>query len=237
VKHGLNNKSVIIRLRNFFKHSKKGYALLTTIIAVNVFTILIMKAQSSWETQLMRDMEEELLFRARQYVTAIEMYMKKNANVMPKSLDELYEKKFLRKRFKDPMTGEKEWNVVMRLGRGAGKQTMLLVSEENMAKYAGQAMLIGVASKSCEEGFKVYRKKKKYCEWAVYMGEQLDKDMPELKFADQPGAGDDKDGKGDKGTDDTGKDTGERGNDRGGGRDPGKLDDGRGRDDRGNGRR
>jgi len=233
VKHSSNKKSVIIRLRNYLNHSKAGYALLTTIIAVNVFAILCMQARSSWETHLMRDLEEELLFRARQYVTAIELYMKKNANVIPKSLDELYEKKFLRKRFTDPMTGEKEWNVVMRPGRGAGKQALLIVSEENMAQYAGKAMLVGVASKSCEEGFKVYRKKKKYCEWAVYMGEQMNKDMPELKFADQPGAGDDKDGKDDKGT----GDTGDRGNDRGGDRDPGRLDDGRGRDERGNGRR
>jgi hypothetical protein len=52
-------------------------------------------------------------------------------------------------------------------------------------EYITRASIVGVCSSSCEEGFLVYRKKKKYCEWAVYLGEQIDKEMPELEFVVQ----------------------------------------------------
>lgn len=166
-----------------FKIENKGYALLTAVLAVSIFGILILKARAMWETEIQRDMEQELLFRARQYVTAIEMFRKKNPNMFPQNLDELFEKKCLRKRFLDPMTEEGKWNVVMRSGiPGKNKNALLIVPEDMLPEYVRKASIIGVCSSSCEEGFMVYRKKKKYCEWAVYLGEKLDKEMPELKF-------------------------------------------------------
>jgi type II secretory pathway pseudopilin PulG len=158
-----------------------GYALLTAIIAVNIFAILLLKARTMWETTLQRDLEEELIFRGRQYVTAIDMYKKKNAGVNPKSLDELFEKNFLRKRFTDPMTEEGTWNLVMQDGK-AGKKGLLIVPEEMIEQYIGRAMIVGVCSTSPDEGFREYRKKKRYSEWAIYLGGQEDKDMPELKY-------------------------------------------------------
>ncbi len=166
-----------------FKVENKGYALLTAVLAVAIFSVMIFKARAMWETEIQRDMEQELLFRARQYVIAIEMFRKKNPNMFPQSLDELYEKKCLRRRFLDPMTKEGKWNVVMRSGvPGKDKNALLVVPEDMLPEYVRTASIIGVCSSSCEEGFMIYRKKKKYCEWAVYLGEKLDKEMPELKF-------------------------------------------------------
>jgi len=166
-----------------FKIENKGYALLTAVLAIAIFSVLILKARDMWETEIQRDLEQELLFRARQYVTAIEMFRQKNPNTFPQSLDELFEKKCLRKRFLDPMTKEGLWNVVMRSGLpGGDKNALLVVPEDMLPEYVTKASIIGVCSSSCEEGFMVYRKKKKYCEWAVYLGEQLDKEMPELKY-------------------------------------------------------
>jgi len=165
----------------FFKEQKKGYALLAAIIAVNIFAILALTARSMWETESQLDLEDELLFRARQYKTAIELYLKKNVNVYPKNLKILYEKKFLRKLFKDPMTESGEWNIVMRGGIGR-KKGLLLVPEEMVEQYIDKARIVGVCSTSIEEGIRVYRGKKRYCEWAVYVGEKVDKEMPELKF-------------------------------------------------------
>jgi hypothetical protein len=234
--------------RRKFKFSRKGYALLTAIIAVNIFAILMLKARDMWERELQRDLEAELLFRARQYVLAIELYRKKNPNMFPTSLELLYEKKFLRQLYKDPMTEEGKWNIVMRPGRpGAGLRSksvrrgggdegrgsrgsrggksgrggsegagaLWIVPEEMLEEYISQAMIIGVCSSSTEEGYLVYRKKKKYCEWAVYLGEQLEKDMPDLKFValgdtDEPpeAAGDERE------TDESGR-RGDEGRDRG----------------------
>ena len=166
-----------------FKIENKGYALLTAVLAVSIFSILVLKARDMWETEIQRDLEQELLFRARQYVTAIEIFRQKNPTMFPQSLDELFEKKCLRKRFLDPMTKEGLWNVVMRSSLpGEEKNVLLVVPEDMLPDYVSRASIIGVCSSSCEEGFMIYRKKKKYCEWAVYLGQQLDKDMPELKF-------------------------------------------------------
>ncbi len=169
------------------KRSTKGYALLAAILTVNLFIILSLKARSMWETEIQRDLEQELLFRARQYVSALEQYKAKNAGVSPQNLDELVEKKFLRQRYKDPMTKEGNWNVVMQEGQ-AGKKGLLIVPEELLGQYLSQAMLIGVCSTSPDEGFLEYRKKKRYNEWAVFIGEQIDKEMPELRYLDQPGS-------------------------------------------------
>jgi hypothetical protein len=179
-----------------FKVENKGYAILTAVLAVAIFAVMVMKARTMWETEIQRELEQELIFRGRQYVTAIEIFRKKNPNMFPQTLDELFEKKCLRKRFLDPMTKEGKWNVVMRSATpGENQNALLVVPEDMLAQYAQQASIIGVCSSSCEEGFMVYRKKKKYCEWAIYLGEQPDKDMPELKFvAGGPGE-EDKSGK------------------------------------------
>jgi type II secretory pathway pseudopilin PulG len=167
--------------KGFNKQDKRGYVLLTAIIAINIFAILAMAARSMWETEIQLDLEAELLFRARQYKTAIEMYTKKNLNLSPQNLEILHEKKFLRKLFKDPMSEDGKWNIVMKGGRGQTKG-LLIVPEDMLPQYVTQARIIGVCSTSPEEGIREYRGKKRYSEWAVYVGEQVDKEMPELKF-------------------------------------------------------
>lgn len=163
---------------------RKGMALLWAIIAVNIFAILALTARTMWETEIQRDLEEELLFRGRQYRMAIEFYVKDNNNLYPRDFDVLYEKKFLRQLFKDPMSDDGKWNYVMR-GGTSGKDDLLIVPEEYLAQYIEQARIVGVASHSPDEGFREYRGKKRYSEWAIYVGEQADKEMPELNFVDQ----------------------------------------------------
>ncbi|MDQ1352333.1 MAG: hypothetical protein QG657_2639 [Acidobacteriota bacterium] len=160
---------------------RKGYALLLAIAAVNIFAIMALMARSMWETEIQRDLEEELLFRARQYKTAIEFYIKKNNNLFPLGFQDLYDKKFLRQLFKDPMSDTGKWDIVMANALG-GKSDLLVVPEGNLAEYLNTSRIMGVCSTSEQESFKIYRGKHKYCEWAVYVGEQIDKEMPKLKF-------------------------------------------------------
>jgi type II secretory pathway pseudopilin PulG len=194
-----------------FKVENKGYALLTAVLAVAIFSVFILQARTMWETEIQRDLEQELIFRARQYVTAIQMFRKKNPNMFPQSLDELFEKKCLRKRFLDPMTVEGTWNVVMRSGIPGKKKALLVVPEDMLPEYVRKASIIGVCSSSCEEGFMVYRKKKKYCEWAIYLGEKVDKEMPELKFVVDGESDEGKRGEGERGDRDERGDRVERG--------------------------
>jgi hypothetical protein len=173
------------------KKKLNGYMLLAAIIAVNIFGILLLKGRVMWEREIQRDLEEELIFRAKQYVTAIELFKIKNTNLYPKNFEELYEKKFLRKEFKDPFTESGEWDVVMEETK-AGKKSMLIVPLEFVEKYVsnGTARIIGVCSKCPDEAYREYRKKKKYNEWAFYLGEDESKDMPSFTNIGSDGKGD-----------------------------------------------
>lgn len=142
-----------------------------------------MAARVLWDTEIQRDYEEELIFRARQYVNAISFYQRKK-NIPPNDLDILYKEKFLRKKFEDPFSDTKKWDIVMKPGAG-GSEILWVVPEELVSKYIGQAKIVGVISTSPLEGYREYRKKRRYHEWAFYVGADESKDMPELKIISQ----------------------------------------------------
>lgn len=155
--------------------------MLAAIFAVTIFSILALAARAHWETETRRDLEEELIFRAGQYVTAIENHIKKNNNRYPQNLDILVEKKFLRKRYPDPMTESGSWNVVMQSVQ-TGSKKLLVVPEEYVEKMLNRARIIGVCSTSRGESYREYRKKKQYHEWAFYVGEKVEEEMPKLEY-------------------------------------------------------
>src|SRR5262249_33477459 len=65
--------------------------------------------------QIKRKREEELVHRGKDYATAIKRFVHKNGGRYPTSIDQLEDTnhiRFLRKRYKDPITGESEWRLV-----------------------------------------------------------------------------------------------------------------------------
>lgn len=161
--------------------NNNGYTLIAAIIAINIFAIFSLMAASMWQRVLDRDLEEELMFRGEQYVIAIENFRKKNANLYPKNLDVLSEKKFLRRLYEDPVSDSGEWNLVMK-NKNARIKSLMIVPPYLLAKYTKSANLIGVCSSSINESYRIYRGKNRYDEWAFYFGAKKDKEMPELKF-------------------------------------------------------
>ena len=59
-----------------------------------------------WKQTARREKEEELVFRGKQYVHAIGLFQRKFANAFPPNIDVLVEQRFLRKKFKDPITND-----------------------------------------------------------------------------------------------------------------------------------
>jgi hypothetical protein len=57
-----------------------------------------------WTTQAQREKEAELIFRGEQYGRAVMLYQRKFANALPPSLDVLLNDRYLRKKYKDPIT-------------------------------------------------------------------------------------------------------------------------------------
>jgi hypothetical protein len=82
------------------------------------------------------------------------------------------------------MTESGTWNIVMRPIKAGSKQ-ILIVAEEFVPKMLVSARIIGVCSTSTGESYREYREKKQYHEWAFYLGEKVEEEMPELKFINQ----------------------------------------------------
>ena len=64
--------------------------------------------------QAQRAREERLIYRGKQYKRAVELYFRKYQKY-PEKLDDLEEtngQRFLRRRYKDPLTGEDEWRLI-----------------------------------------------------------------------------------------------------------------------------
>jgi type II secretory pathway pseudopilin PulG len=92
-----------------------GYILLGVVIIVVIMGIFMGLAVPVWQHVMKREREEELLWRGRQYVRAIELYQTKYPGAFPPSIDVLVEQKFLRKAYPDPMVEDGEWKILRQL--------------------------------------------------------------------------------------------------------------------------
>src|SRR5207344_2107286 len=75
-------------------------------VAMSVMAIMFTVVMPVWKQTARREKEEELVFRGRQYVHAIGLFQRKFANAFPPNIDVLVEQRFLRKKFKDPITND-----------------------------------------------------------------------------------------------------------------------------------
>lgn len=100
--------------------ANNGFTYVGVIILLVVISISLGVAGTYWSTIVKREKEEELLFRGRQFVRAIEAYYyQDNRSIFPTSLDELLKDKrslaprrFLRRVYPDPMTGKPNWVII-----------------------------------------------------------------------------------------------------------------------------
>jgi type II secretory pathway pseudopilin PulG len=158
-----------------------GYVMIMLIFALAVMAVLMLMAVPLWQTEMQREAEEELIFRARQYVTAIGLYVKNHNNVYPQNFEILHLEKLLRQLYPDPMSADGHWDMVFQDTSG-GEAKYLVVPADLARAYYGRAVLVGVCSTSPQTAFREYRGKTKYNEWAFYLGEKEDEKMPELQY-------------------------------------------------------
>jgi len=101
---------------------QRGFTYLALLFAVAIMGAVLGATAVVWHTQVQRDKEQELLFVGHAYRQAIAEYYEKtpgSAKQFPKKLEDLLEDKrqarltrYLRKIYRDPMTGSKEWGLV-----------------------------------------------------------------------------------------------------------------------------
>jgi len=161
----------------------RGYVLLAALFAVQIFAVFLLMARSRWQTVIQRDMEAELIFRARQYVRAMESYSRDHLNQPPPSLRILEKEKHIRRLYTDPFSASGEWDIVMK-PRDGGKK-LLIVPLDAVGRFLHRATIAGVCSTCPDPGFMVYRGRKRYNEWAFYLGEKPEEDMPPLEYIEK----------------------------------------------------
>jgi type II secretory pathway pseudopilin PulG len=77
------------------------------LVGMAIMAVLMTVAMPVWRQASQREKEAELVFRGQQYVRAIRLFSQRaGPGVLPPSLDVLVDQKFLRKKYKDPITGQ-----------------------------------------------------------------------------------------------------------------------------------
>jgi len=83
-----------------------GYIMVALLVAMAVTTVWMSALLPTWRQQMQRQREADLIFRGEQIARAIALYYEKNNRALPNSLDDLVQGRYLRKKWKDPITGK-----------------------------------------------------------------------------------------------------------------------------------
>ncbi|MFN7977956.1 MAG: hypothetical protein U0P30_07455 [Vicinamibacterales bacterium] len=100
--------------------SEQGYAMAALLVGLSVMAILMGAAMPVWSKQAQREREEEYLFRAREYARGVMKWQHKYGASFPPSLDVLVEQRFVRRKYKDPLSGQ-DFNPVFQTAGPIGQ--------------------------------------------------------------------------------------------------------------------
>jgi type II secretory pathway pseudopilin PulG len=170
-------------------HRQAGYAMAALIVGLAVLAVLMTVAMPVWKQTVQREKEEELVFRGEQYARAVGLFQHKFANAYPPTIDVLVEQKFLRKKYKDPITDDDfvpltqsqttpQGGAQTAPGRGGQPQgpgaqaapgrggTGVATPGAVTQGGAPAGGIVGVTSKSKDLSIRLYKGRSHYNEWA-----------------------------------------------------------------------
>lgn len=190
----------------------QGYVMIMLVLLLTIMSVGLMVAVPVWQTQIQREKEDELIFRGKQYVEAVRIYQLKNPGRFPKTLEELAEKRCIRRLYRDPMTPDGEWNIILHQEAGgrmlqsrptaqardrgapgerrpAGQpqafspQRVLVAPFQALASIQNPQIL-GVVSSSTRKSIKIYNDQTSYDKWLFFYGQDPNK-LPEITYFGQ----------------------------------------------------
>jgi type II secretory pathway pseudopilin PulG len=187
------------------RNKTKGTVLIILMVAVLIMGIGLLVAAEVWDTQIQRENEEELIFRGKQYVEAVRLFQLKHPGTFPKSFEVMIEEKCLRRPFRDPMTAQGEWNLILSTGQAtaiaetpaegetegqpdqgqAGIVQQVIVARMSDLASIENAMILGVVSSSTQKSIRVYYSQQSYDKWLFFYGQDPNK-LPEIIYYGQP---------------------------------------------------
>jgi hypothetical protein len=92
-----------------------GFSMAVVMVFTTILLVGLSEAVVNWQKAMQREREEELIFRGKQYARAIELWQRKFPGNLPTTIDALLNTnnaRFLRKRWKDPITNSQEWRLI-----------------------------------------------------------------------------------------------------------------------------
>jgi len=160
------------------REGERGYAMAALIVSLAVLAVLMTAAMPVWKQMAQREKEEELVFRGEQYARAIGLFQRKTANAFPPNVDILVQQKFLRRKYKDPVTNDDfvPLTQAQQTGQRGGQAGQQGTPQQGRGPQpAGAAApgggtpvggIIGVTSKSTDTSIRLYKGRSHYNEWA-----------------------------------------------------------------------
>jgi type II secretory pathway pseudopilin PulG len=165
----------------------QGFTMVVLLVVMAIMAVGMTAMLPTWRQQAIREKEDELVFRGNQYARALVLYSRKNGNQLPNSVDVLYTGKYLRKKFKDPIT-EEDFGLLAagtppgaapgrggqgtpptgQAGRGAGQTQPPRGGGSGLGAPAGTQIvgsIQGVYSKSTDTSIRVYQNQQRYIDW------------------------------------------------------------------------
>jgi type II secretory pathway pseudopilin PulG len=149
------------------------------LVGMSVMAVMLGAALPVWQTVQRRERETELVFRGEQYVQAIALFQRRHAGTFPPSIDVLVEQRFLRRRYRDPITGS-DFRVLYAAEDGpstprpdaAGDAAEGVVPTSGQtaetlpsATPAGRGGIVGVVSTSPQVSLRLYNGRGRYNQW------------------------------------------------------------------------
>ena len=149
-----------------------GYAMAALLVMIGVMAIVLSAVMPVWRHESQREKEAEMVFRGQQYVRAIRLYQSR-FQTLPPSFDVLVSQRFLRKKFKDPITNDDfQPRFAGQTQPGAPGQNSGRGTAGNPGSFAssqgaitGVGGIIGVTSKSKDTSIRIYNGATHYNEW------------------------------------------------------------------------
>ncbi len=148
-----------------------GYAMAALLVSITVMSLFMTAVMPVWRHANQREKEAELLFRLGQYTRAIELFKRRYANTLPANVDVLIQQKFLRRKYKDPITGGdfKYLSALeMQSSVGApGAPPQRMPGREVAPGREVTVQIAGVASRSTATSIRIYKNRQRYDQWIV----------------------------------------------------------------------
>ena len=147
------------RARSAGSRHEGGFTYIGLLIAVAILGIMLSAAGTLWSVAAQREKEAELLFIGHQFRSAIGRYYAAGGFRFPRELHDLLDddrsavpRHYLRKIYRDPMTGESDWDIIRAPDGG-----VMGVASKSQAKTMKRANFdladFGFNDKEC------------YCDW------------------------------------------------------------------------